>query len=218
MLKSTHPITRIFWISLVVGVVIYQLNKTEYPGSDAVVEDAQSLNYTESYSDVNSCVFPAIFFEPNSSILNVESVEALDEIATRMDRNPGMKIEIAGKQGHGELRGIESERENAILAYLTVNHDIHPRRLVRAEESGEFVKPNARQGHKGHIHEHHEVHGHNGNHYEFHYKGSCRSKSTYTYSSSCSKRKRHCSNSWSSCHKKQNVKKTHRAVYITCID
>lgn len=217
MFKSIHPITRIFWVSLVIGVVVYQLNKTEYPGSDAVIEDAYSYGHSESLSDESSaCVFPAVFFDMNSGHLNDEAMRALDEIGAKLERNPEMKIEIAGIQNGVEGTGLENVREQAIVGYLRRTYQIRPHRLVVADEMGELVKPKSHNDHHAHQ-EHHESYNHNGHHYEYHYKSSCKSMKSYSYSS-CNKVKRHCNKERSSCNKRKQVKKTYRAVYITCLD
>ncbi|MCI4669718.1 MAG: OmpA family protein [Bacteroidia bacterium] len=217
MFKSTHPITRIFWVTLVIGVLVYQMSKTEYPGTDAVIEDARTYSYSDTYEEGNACVFPAIFFETNSSKLELESMASLDEIAQRMMRNPQMRLEISGLQGHSENHGLAEDREDAIYKYLTRNYNFLPNRLVRSDnDANVFEKPRKddRLEYRGHT-SRHESFDQNGHHYEFHYynSSSCKNKRRNSHSN-----KSHCKQSRKSCHKQKEVKKTHRAVYITCLD
>ena len=205
MFKSTHPLTRLFWIALVVGVVVYQLKKTEYPGSDAVIVEIDTHHeYSSQYGSESPCVLPVVFYQKNSNQLDVQAVQDLNEIAQRLIQNPGMKLEISGKQGKYEKHGLASQREEAVVNFLQDMYNIRRNRLVIAtDDSDHFESPSHKRSHSYNHHGHDYV------------KKSCKSQSyTYSYSYSCNKNKNRSYHS--SCSK--NVKKEDRAVYVTCVN
>ncbi len=203
MFKKIHPLTRVFWIALVAGVVIYQLNHTEYSGSDSYTLDIEhSSELSQPIEKANVCVLPVIFFDNRSNQLDLEATEELNEVAQRMINHPSMILEISGKRGAYEPTYMATMREQAVMKYLTLNFGISPRRLTILEDDAEsFQSPHSE---KESSHEHHSYT------YDEHFRSHCNSR-TYTRSSCRSSRRTY------TCHK-QKARKENRAVYLTCAE
>ncbi|MEO0895914.1 MAG: hypothetical protein AAFY71_05920 [Bacteroidota bacterium] len=227
MLKSIHPLTRLFWVALVIGAIVYQLNKTDYPGPDAYYSGQEEVDRQELFMSENTCHLPVIVFDEGSNQLDMDDYEELHLVGQLMVNNPNMWIEIAGKEGRHEGHHLAENRERAVYKFLVKTYNILPRRLkIDKQDHHRFEHANHHEGHKKH-HKHHRGHyddlqliDHHNVHIEWH-QSTCGKKQhvrieTITESNSdenififegCNKRK--------SCRKA----KTHeldRSVYLTC--
>lgn len=118
-------------------VSVIALGHLDAPCSCVLIDDSPELavSYTKNVAvDANATIQDQIkhiniHFDFESTTLGDEDKSKLDEIATLLNQNSNLTIEIQGHTDPSERDEVADERAKAIFAYLTTEKNINANRL-----------------------------------------------------------------------------------------